>query len=534
MTAQGKITTAKLVSGTEILATREGDRLMVATRRTGSIIVKVESRPTRGEPSIFTGSRPTRWFQAIRTDHGVIQAHGHNAHFLATDNDRKRVNREARKTADRSQVAADSATVLAGVTSLPAQTFTRVEGTVMVDGEERAAKQDTDGLMYFREGGEWAEVRQHVGRVDPLTFTALPSVATGDVVRQADGPTGLSGTVLTIAGRAMGTDLRVGEVHVQWGVSGPEQIISAARLIVVHRPDTALDAARRAADGEHTPAPKRGSIQPLSASSIWKSSAICRECDQPIKKRPGRGTLWYHTTETDIAGMTLTAPDPDPMPAPAVAPQAITTQGTVRRGGRTLPARHTVTKWPTGDVVSVEFQPRGDDWLPASKTVAGTFSRTLGTPAAVKPAAPAFSDALTEALAAVLPDPKKVATARMADGRQRAAERRSTDAAASQSLAAQRATLTRRAEAMGFEVITDVIDGEQASGIPATTKRGAAAAQHFPKVTILGSPIWARPVDAAANFRALAAATTGKAQTFWIVQAGVAESHAVDMPRPKL
>jgi hypothetical protein len=65
-----------------------------------------------------------------------------------------------------------------------------------------------------------------------------------------------------------------------------------------------------------------------------------------------------------------------------------------------------------------------------------------------------------------------------------------------------------------------------AAGIPATTKRGSVAAQGFPNRTILGSPVWARPADAAANFRALAAVTTGKAQAFWTVQAEVCDGHA--------
>jgi len=41
----------------------------------------------------------------------------------------------------------------------------------------------------------------------------------------------------------------------------------------------------------------------------------------------------------------------------------------------------------------------------------------------------------------------------------------------------------------------------------------------FPKVTALGSPTWARPADAVANFRALADATTGKVRVFWTLQA---------------
>jgi hypothetical protein len=69
--------------------------------------------------------------------------------------------------------------------------------------------------------------------------------------------------------------------------------------------------------------------------------------------------------------------------------------------------------------------------------------------------------------------------------------------------------------------------GMKVSGTPATTKRGNAGLSHFPNRTVLGSPIWSRPADAADNFRALATATTGKARAFWTVQAEVCAGHVI-------
>lgn len=412
MTAQGKITTAKLTRGTKILATPympaehepQDGTLTVANRRTGSIVVTVD---------VVTASAGGR-VRKIVTDRGALYAFGHNTHFLATDNDVKRVRREARKVADRSQAAADSATVLAGVT------YPQRSAEAVADDFER-----------------------------------------------------LTG----------------------------------------HR-----------------------SLAPV-------------------------------------------------VPKPA-SPASIVTPGTVKRGNRTLSARHILTMIDGNTTTTVEYLSTANDntWLPAGKTVARTFARTLGAPVESKPAeAPRFSDAdalaratgleftLTEALTAVLPDPKKVATARMADGRRRAAERRAAEGfvvggsgtmngfvtIASKAKPAVRHTdgsVTRadtgarvsKAAAATFRqegsvMLTDgsrvVVDGEQASGVPATTGRGAlAVAEHFPNVTVLGSPVWARPADAAKNFRALAAehAEGSKAWVFWTVQAGVADSHDVNAPRPKL
>jgi len=70
-------------------------------------------------------------------------------------------------------------------------------------------------------------------------------IATGDVVRHVEN--GDTGTVVSIAGRAMGANLRGDEVHVRWGNGPAEQVISSARLDVVYRSDDALDAALRAA-----------------------------------------------------------------------------------------------------------------------------------------------------------------------------------------------------------------------------------------------------------------------------------------------
>lgn len=108
-TAAGKITTAKLTDGTEILVTRLDDgTLDYATTKGGSIIATVSRTVPIG-----------RGLREIHTDQGILKAFGHNTHFLATENDVKRVKREAAKSADQARAAEESATVLDGVTLGP-------------------------------------------------------------------------------------------------------------------------------------------------------------------------------------------------------------------------------------------------------------------------------------------------------------------------------------------------------------------------------------------------------------------------------
>lgn len=149
-TAQGKITTSKLTPGMEILVSRATDgTLRIATKRTGSIIAKVMGEGT---------SHVARQHH-ITTDQGSFHAAGNQTHFLATDRDRKRVEREAASAA---QAQDDSATVLAGVTPIRPEVADKVttEGTVRRNRRTLPARHirtgDTVRVEFQpRDGAEW-------------------------------------------------------------------------------------------------------------------------------------------------------------------------------------------------------------------------------------------------------------------------------------------------------------------------------------------------------------------------------------------
>lgn len=110
-TAKGKITTARLEPGTQILAKLSHGApihgrtsLMVASTKAGSTILTVERVGSAG-----SGQREVLGTLPDGTE-AALRCHGHNTHFLATKRDHERIENEPR-------AQEDGASVLAGVVS---------------------------------------------------------------------------------------------------------------------------------------------------------------------------------------------------------------------------------------------------------------------------------------------------------------------------------------------------------------------------------------------------------------------------------
>jgi hypothetical protein len=335
-TAAGKITTAKLTPGTEILVAHADDdkygTLRVATKRTGSIIARVT-----GE----TASRVSR-HRHITTDKGTFHALGNQTHFLATDNDRKRVEREAAKAADRSKAAEESASVLSGVTAEPAAApeFILVEGTVTVRGETRQARQDTDGIMRFhRADNRWVKCTD----AQALTFrkTEAPTLkADRGTVELSDGSLREAERMETAPGR----------VHVQYKLANDEWTRARGRIAASF---TTQSLAER---GGPALSPCKGDWQQLGCSSGL----------------PSVHRVTTHGNTRDVCALHSPYDVSEKHPAGTEIPAPPTTNGTVKvRNNRVIARRDS-----DGNVTR-RVSRNGGRWVRVGATVAATFQPTV-------------------------------------------------------------------------------------------------------------------------------------------------------------
>lgn len=264
MAAEGKLSTARLTQGARILVVRNSDDMLSkATKRTGSLIATVQ----RSEP--MGGGR-----RAVRTDIGILVAWGKETVFVANERDEKRAAKEA---AQAGEAAADGAAVLDGVTGADLPRWSRVKGTVKVDGKLCTAEQGTDGVMRYRTAA--GRTRKATDAI-ALTFVKHPAMAPTDKAQDdflADAERAATERLAKTAAAVAATDARQAAAQAAEALAAVRQAAAeglAAKLggTAVTTPDGAVKVTVTGASADNFLALAHSAPTP-NARAFWAAKA---------------------------------------------------------------------------------------------------------------------------------------------------------------------------------------------------------------------------------------------------------------------